>query len=193
VGELRQATALANLVATRRAAAAFAQRHRNTTLTPSQISLTHLSNGKPELKCDDASLESAFEGIDVTLADALGVSVAVVGAGPLGVDWEIVEPRDAEAWRGFLGEDGYGLAMLIASTCSESFDLAATRVWTLLESGKKANDLQRFVPGIGDSLGGPWLSFVAEGSRFEMVSAAVTFDGKTNAAALVSLARKTRS
>ena len=111
----------------------------------------------------------------------------------MGVDWEAVEPRDAEQWRGLLGEDGYGLAMLIASKCYESFDLAATRVWTLLESGKKANSLQRFIPAIGGSLGGSWLSFVAAESGFEMVSTAVTSDGKMNAATVVSLARKTRS
>lgn len=193
VGEFRHATALANLVATRRAAATFAQRHRNTALTPTQLSLAHLSNGKPELKCDDASLESAFAGIDVTLADGRGISVAVIGAGPLGVDWETVESRDAEQWRGLLGDDGYRLAMLIVSKCSEPFDLAATRVWTLLESGKKANSLQRLIPTIDGPIGGSWLSFVVAESGFEMVSAAIAADGKINAEAVVSLTRTIRS
>ncbi len=155
---LRQQSVIANLVATRRAALDFARRYSNLELSPARISLAYRPDGKPELQFADASGSHAFAGIDVSLADGAGISVALIGPAPVGVDIEIVETRDAETWRGLLGDDGYAEALHLASETAESFDCAAIRVWTLLEAGKKANALKRIVPRYEASLGGPWLS-----------------------------------
>src|SRR5439155_13504754 len=60
------------------------------------------------------------------------------------------------------GDDGYRMARQIARERSESFDCAATRVWTLIEAGKKAADLERVLPMFEGRLGGPWLAFASE-------------------------------
>jgi hypothetical protein len=74
----------------------------------------------------------------------------------------LVEVRDTETWRGLLGDDGYALALRLQAETAEPFDQAATRVWTLIEAGKKAASLKRFVPEDRGSLGGPWQSFVSD-------------------------------
>lgn len=157
----RQQSVLANLVAARRAALDFAHRHTSLDLSPARVSVAYRADGKPELRFDEASVAHAFAGIDVSLADGAGVSVALVGPAPVGVDIEIVETRDTETWRGLLGDDGYALALRLAAETAESFDRAATRVWTLLEAGKKANELKRLLPRYEAPLGGPWLSCVS--------------------------------
>ncbi len=158
----RQQSVIANLVAARRAALDFARQHRNLDLSPKQVSISYRANGKPELQFDDASVSQTFAGIDVSLADGAGMSVALIGPSPAGVDTEIVETRDAETWRGLLGGAGYALALRLATEANEPFDRAATRVWTLREAGKKANGLKRIIPRYEASLGGPWLSCVGE-------------------------------
>ncbi|MBI3798495.1 MAG: SDR family NAD(P)-dependent oxidoreductase, partial [Deltaproteobacteria bacterium] len=124
----RQQSVFANLVATRRAALAFACQHRNLDFPPTQISVAYRADGKPELRFDAASIARAFSGIDVSLADDTDISIALIGPAPVGVDIEIVETRDAETWRGLLGDDGYALALRLATATAEPFDRAATRV-----------------------------------------------------------------
>lgn len=157
----RQPSVLANLVAVRRAALDFARRYRDLDLSPAQVSVAYRTDGKPELQFDEASVAHAFAGIDVSLTDGAGVSVALIGPAPVGVDIEIVETRDAETWRGLLGDDGCALALRLASETAESFDRAATRVWTLLEAGKKPNGLKKLLPRYEAPLGGSWLSCVS--------------------------------
>lgn len=124
------------------------------------IELAHQNDGKPVLVSSDDSIARALEGVNVSLADGGGCSVAFVAPGPIGVDLERVVNRDAETWRGLLGDDGYALALRVTAETAESFDTAATRVWTLLEAGKKANGLKRFVPRYDSARGGPWHGFV---------------------------------
>jgi enediyne polyketide synthase len=93
--------------------------------------LTHRPDGKPE----DA------DGRQVSVSHAGGLVLAVSsggGDGRLGCDLEPVAARDAETWRGLLGEERFQLAELIARERGESRDQAATRVWAAAESLKKA-------------------------------------------------------
>lgn len=157
----RQQSVLANLVATRRATRDFAHQYRNLDLTSAQVSISYQADGKPELQFDDASVSQAFADIDVSLADGAGISIALIGPAPVGVDIEIVATRDAETWRGLLGDDGYALALRLATEASEPFDRAATRVWTLLEAGKKSAALKRIIPEYDSASEDTWLSFSA--------------------------------
>src|SRR5579864_581750 len=166
----RRLTSLANLVAARRAVAQFARLHEQKELSPTDIDLAHTGDGKPEL-CG----AHIPEGLEISLADYAGFSVALAGPSPVGVDIEAVSCRDCEMWRGLLGMDGYTLALRLQRETRETFDCAATRVWTLLEAGKKAHSLRRVLPGAFRSLGGSWLSFQAKetGQTEECISGLV--------------------
>lgn len=190
VADPRRPSAMANLVAARRAVRRYAREHLRMAIEPTTVSLVHLGNGKPHLAWPDASARPAWHGIDVTLTDSHGISLAVVGRAPLGVDVEPVAPRDAETWRGLLGDDGYELALRIGATTGESFDVAATRVWAALESGRKANGLRRSLPALVRSLRDSWLSLDA-GDGLEWLSA--VFDSGSTVRAVFSLTFMRRS
>ncbi|HEU4767085.1 MAG TPA: SDR family NAD(P)-dependent oxidoreductase, partial [Pyrinomonadaceae bacterium] len=66
------------------------------------------------------------------------LTVAVAGRGDLGCDIEPVVERETAVWRDLLGPQSYELARLIAAESGESETTAATRVWTIRESLKKA-------------------------------------------------------
>ena len=154
----RQISAIANLVAARRATAQCL----GLSVSPHNVSLGHRPDGKPELRFTDAARAKAFEGNDISLADGHGLSVAWVGPAPVGVDIELVETRDCETWRGLLGDDGYALALKIEQETREPFDAAATRVWALLEAGKKAFSLKRVLPRFTKYSGNAWLEMSVE-------------------------------
>jgi enediyne polyketide synthase len=196
----RQVSAMANLVATRRAALAYGRRmyafgvpasagqaQEDSSAataframppeggTVNGVALVYRADGKPELRFADESVAKAFQGADVSLADSNGFSVAWIGPAPAGIDIESVEKRDTETWRGLLGDDGYALALRVSAQTAEPFDLAATRVWTLVEAGRKANGLKRIIPGYESSLGGPWLCFAGatDNDELEFLSVAL--------------------
>ena len=160
--QTRQPSAIANLLAARRAVTQCAAEHLSLNISPHDVQLGHDSDGKPELRFTDAAHTKAFQGLNISLADSHGLSVALIGPSPVGVDIEIVETRDCEAWRGLLGDDGYVLALKIERETGEPFDSAATRVWTLLEAGKKALSLRRVLPRFTGSFGGDWLTMSLE-------------------------------
>lgn len=153
----RQPSAIANLAATRQAAVAFARQYLKLGLAPTQIFLSHRYDGKPELQFKNGEASVAFQGVGVSLADESGVSVALIGPSPVGVDVEAVEGRETEIWRALLLEDGYELARLLAKETGESFDFSAARVWTMLEAVKKANDLNRIIPEYKRTIDASWL------------------------------------
>lgn len=153
----------ANLRAVRQAVITFVQKHRNHELSPRDVSIQNQLDGKPELQFAASCTPEVFQGIDVSLTDGAGLSVALVGPPPVGVDIEPVESRDVETWRGLLGDDGYALALRLAVEVVGPFDHVATRVWTMIEAGKKANSLKRFVPTFESQLDGPWISLVGQG------------------------------
>ncbi|MCK5851606.1 SDR family NAD(P)-dependent oxidoreductase, partial [bacterium] len=159
IPEPRKNSTLCNLVATRRAAVAFAEKC-GAKINPENIDLLHDEDGKPQLKisADDAT-KKLFDGCDVSIADSRNSSFAFIGQVPVGIDVEPVESRDAETWRGLIHNDGYKLALNLTAQTGEAFDVSATRVWTLIEAAKKANALKRILPRFNASLGDPWLSF----------------------------------
>ena len=174
----RRVSAMGNLVATRRAALGYGCRVRAWASSGNEaaqrVILAHRSDGKPVLQFADESSATTFQSVDVSLADSNGFSVAYIGPAPVGVDVEPIEERDAETWRGLLGDEGYALALRVSTETAESFDCAATRVWTLLEAGKKANGLRRIVPRYESSLGGPWLCFAGGTDSGELELLSVT-------------------
>jgi hypothetical protein len=174
-----QVRPLANLMATRGAALACARQTAsdNRVLGLEAISLEHDADGKPELRVADPAVTGLFQGMEVSLTHGSGFSLAWLAPVPAATDLEAVKSRDAETWRGLLGADGYELALRLSAETAEPFDWSATRVWTLLEAGKKANKLKRLLPQFESALGGPWLGFVADNGEGELkfLSTTLTF------------------
>jgi enediyne polyketide synthase len=92
--------------------------------------LTRGANGKPEIQPPGPTGVSAAHSGSLTLA--------VAGPKPVACDLEPVRERSQQMWRDLLGRDRCSLAELIAGEAGEDFQTAATRVWTALESLKKA-------------------------------------------------------
>lgn len=88
------------------------------------------ADGKPEVQAGDA--------LDVSAAHSDGLTLAVAGPRPVACDLEPVRARSEQVWRDLLGRERWGLAELIAHEAGEDVQTAATRVWTALESLKKA-------------------------------------------------------
>ena len=146
VGPARLDTALANLIAVRRAAVRYARVYLGLQVEAALITLAHHPDGKPKLKISDPSLADAFAGIDISLTDHADLSIALIGPSPLGVDLEVIEKREPDTWRKLLGRQGYDLARQVAELCCEPFDMAATRIWTILEAGIKTGSVKDAVP-----------------------------------------------
>jgi enediyne polyketide synthase len=88
------------------------------------------ADGKPVLQAAGTMAVSA--------AHSNGLTLAVAGPKPVACDLEPVRARSEQTWRDLLGRDRCSLAELIAREAGEDFQTAATRVWTALESLKKA-------------------------------------------------------
>lgn len=86
------------------------------------------ADGKPEVQAP----------LSVSAAHSDGLTLAVAGPCTVACDLEPVRPRTDQAWRDLLGRERWSLAELIASEAGEDVQTAATRVWTALESLKKA-------------------------------------------------------
>ena len=85
-------------------------------------------DGKPE----------TADGSGVSIAHGAGLVVAVAGKEAIGCDVEPVEHRSEQVWRDLLGHERRGLLDLVARETGDDHDSAATRIWTLIESCKKA-------------------------------------------------------
>jgi len=158
----RHASRLAGALAAKRATIQFLADHLNTRAETTQFGLSHEENGKPVLVWNNGN-SPLPEKLEVSLADGSGLSAALVGDQPVGIDIERVEPRTTEAWRGLLGPDGYRLALELQQTTGEHFESGATRVWTLIEAGKKANSLARIVPEYERIVDDTWVVFKSPG------------------------------
>ena len=99
------------------------------------VTVLHRGDGKPELIGEDMVI-SASHGAGVTL---------VVGRhGRTGCDVETVRDRTAADWEGLLGPAQFALAQLVQQERGEALSVAATRVWSAVESLRKVN---RILPG----------------------------------------------
>jgi enediyne polyketide synthase len=85
-------------------------------------------DGKP---ADDDSV-----GLSATHVD--GMTFALAGPAPVGIDAETVVARDEELWRDLLGTDGLVLAQVIRAESAEGLDRSAARVWVAHECLRKA-------------------------------------------------------
>ncbi len=99
------------------------------------VTVLHRGDGKPEL---------AGEGMSISASHGAGVTLAVGGTGRVGCDVEIVTERTAEDWRALLGTGMFQLAELVQRERGEEFPVAATRVWSAVESLRKVG---RVLPG----------------------------------------------
>jgi enediyne polyketide synthase len=99
------------------------------------VTVLHRGDGKPEL---------AGEGMSVSASHGAGVTLAVGGTGRVGCDVEVVRERTVDDWRGLLGEQMFELAELLQRERGEGLPVAATRVWSAVESLRKAG---RVLPG----------------------------------------------
>ncbi|BCJ41158.1 polyketide synthase [Actinoplanes ianthinogenes] len=107
------------------------------------------ADGRPEVD----------EGV-VSAAHAAALTLFTASSGVLGCDLEVVAARDAGTWSGLLGQHAE-LARQVAAATGESHDVAATRVWTALESLRKA----------GRSLDGPLTVLPAVRDRWVLLRA----------------------
>lgn len=87
-------------------------------------------DGRP-MTHDDRCV-STSHGAGLTLA------VATDDLTALGCDIEPVTARSSDAWRDLLGPARFALAQQIAGVTGESLDMAATRVWTIIECAAKS-------------------------------------------------------
>ena len=95
--------------------------------------------------------------LSVSASHDTELTVAIAGRGPVGCDIEPVVEREPAVWRDVLGPQPYELARLISLQNSEPETTAATRVWTVLESLKKAG-ANVTAPVVLDSVAGDgWL------------------------------------
>jgi enediyne polyketide synthase len=85
------------------------------------------SDGKPEA-----------EKMSVSSAHMDGLTLAVAGPHTVACDLEPVSARTADMWVDLLGLEKWRLAKAIAAQTGEDLQSAATRVWTAIESLKKA-------------------------------------------------------
>jgi len=176
----RKNSFLASLIATRRAASSFAKKYYNSDIQPHSINISHSDDGAPALVFNSEHDSDLFNGAGLSITDSFTHAVAVIAPAPTGIDIEPVESRNAETWQALLNNDGYKQALSIAKITNENFDTAATRVWSLIESSKKAHNLKRILPRYDASRGAAWLSCssIIKGSRFENLS--VTISGNND-------------
>jgi enediyne polyketide synthase len=95
-----------------------------------EAKLTHRADGKPEISgCPDWP--------HISFSHCCGLSLIVGAKHQVGCDLERVAGRESDEWKQLLGEN-FAMAVLIAEKSKTSLDTAATQVWTLKESLRKA-------------------------------------------------------
>jgi len=99
------------------------------------ITLLRRPDGRPEVAGDPPA-----DGRTVSVAHAGDLVLAVAAAGAVGCDVEPVESREPEVWHDLLGRHR-DLVPLLMRESGEDADRVGTRLWTVLESLKKAGSL----------------------------------------------------
>ncbi|GID33052.1 type I polyketide synthase [Paractinoplanes brasiliensis] len=93
--------------------------------------ITYRPDGRPETP-----------GASISAGHGAGVTIGVAGDGPVGCDVEVVERREPDTWAGLLGRHA-GLADIVVTMLGEEAGTASTRVWTAIESLRKAGQSDR--------------------------------------------------
>jgi enediyne polyketide synthase len=74
------------------------------------------------------------EGTVISASDGAGVTLVVDGAGQVSCDVKTVQERTAADWAGLIGPEPFALAQLASRELGEGVAVAATRVWSAVES-----------------------------------------------------------
>lgn len=90
--------------------------------------ILHRADGKPD----------SFDRRALSASHAGRLLLTVDGPPPIGCDLEPIHARSEEVWADLLGSQRLQLARTIAEEIQQPLDVAATLVWTALESLKKA-------------------------------------------------------
>ena len=106
------------------------------------------------------------------------LTVAIAGRGHLGCDIEPIVERETSVWRDLLGPQSYELARLIATQSGEPESTAATRVWTIVESLKKAGANVTATTMLDSVVGDGWILLRAGEFRIASFVAKVGDSGK---------------
>ncbi len=133
-------------------------------------------DGKPELP----------SGHQVSIAHAGDLLMAVSSCGPIGCDVEAVAERSEELWSDLLGKGRLQLLQLMMRKYSEDRDRAATRLWTVLESLKKAGRAPDAPLTLVDSSEDGWLTFASGRHWAASVVMPATDGGPATAFAVLS-------
>ncbi len=94
--------------------------------------LVHRLDGKPEIM--GASSAHPY----ISISHAGDITLLVSANQNTGCDLEKIVCRDAKCWEQLLGVEEFALAKLLADDAKASLDIAATQIWTLKESLRKA-------------------------------------------------------
>jgi enediyne polyketide synthase len=120
------------------------------------------ADGRPEIAGDQV----------LSAAHGAGLTLGVVGTGPLGCDLEAAVPRSAEDWQRLLGRH-HDLATQIAAACGESLDIAGTRVWAATECLGKAGRSADAPIMLGSTERAGWVVLSSGESRIAVLSTTV--------------------
>jgi enediyne polyketide synthase len=131
--------------------------------TEGRDSVRHRPDGRPETEA----------GGEVSIAHAGGLLLSVTRDGRIGCDLEPVSERSPEVWRDLLGEERFRLAELIAEERGETPGAAATRVWSALESLRKAGAPQAAPLTLESGTDDGWLLLRSGGLRIATLLASV--------------------
>jgi enediyne polyketide synthase len=94
--------------------------------------LTHRPDGKPEIT--SASITDPH----VSISHTADITLLFSASKNTGCDVEKITRRDSACWKKLLGPEDFALAKLLSGESKIPFDDAATQIWTLKESLRKA-------------------------------------------------------
>jgi enediyne polyketide synthase len=118
-------------------------------------SLVHRPEGKPEI----TGLNGTHPYISRSHSGQL--TLLVSAAGSIGCDLEEIASRDAGTWERMLGAEEFAFAKQLSHTAESSLDCAATQIWTVKESLRKAGATCTQHISLVSALPDGWASFSA--------------------------------
>jgi enediyne polyketide synthase len=125
LGEINPAMQLRVMLVNRDAATSTLQQ-----MLGPEVKLMHRADGKPEISgCRDWP--------HISFSHGCGLTLIVCAKHEVGCDLEHVAGRENGEWKQLLGEN-FAMASLISEKSKTPLDTAATQVWTLQESLRKA-------------------------------------------------------
>ena len=118
------------------------------------LAIHRRADGKPSTR--GKWTVSATHAGEITLAVA-----APKDAGALGCDLEMVVLRSRESWQDLLTRERLALADVVVGDGNDDFDVAATRVWCVIEALKKADIAPDTPVMLHETIADGWITFAA--------------------------------